>query len=162
MASTRKITGMQANLKQHLVCVNRGTGETLWNRTVDADLPEDRFRGMFAENGYASHTPVSDGKRIYAFFGKSSVLAFDLDGNQLWQTGVGQGPDPRGWGSASSPILYRNLVIINASAESEAIVALDQETGQEVWRQGALDLAGTWGTPLLVETGQTNGNSYCP
>ena len=66
------------------------------------------FRGMFAENGYASHTPVSDGEIVVAYFGKSGVHAFDMDGKKLWETSVGSDLDRRGWGSASSPILFGN------------------------------------------------------
>lgn len=142
--------GDETKLKRHLVCIDRATGDTLWSRSVDPVLPEEPFRGMFAENGYASHTPVSDGERVYVFFGKPGVLAFDMEGNQLWQVSVGTESDPNGWGSASSPILYKNLVIITASAESEAVIALDKESGREVWRQEAAGFSGTWGTPVLV------------
>jgi outer membrane protein assembly factor BamB len=141
----------QADLKLHLVCVDRQTGDKLWTTTIDPVLPEDQYRGMFTENGYASHTPASDGKNIYAFFGKTGVVAFDMDGNKLWQTKVGKDSDPRGWGTASSPILYKNLVIVTASIESRTILALDKETGKEVWKQPADGLASMWGTPILVE-----------
>jgi outer membrane protein assembly factor BamB len=88
------------------------------------------------------------------FFGKTGALAFDLDGNKLWQTGVGTESDPRGWGTASSPILYNNLLIVTAAAESEALVALNKDTGAEVWRQEATGFSGTWGTPILVDVGE--------
>jgi len=146
----RAALGEQEQLRRHLVCLDRHTGKTIWSKSVEPVLPEDEFGGMFAEHGYASHTPVSDGKRVYVYFGKAGALAFDLEGNQLWQTKVGTGLDPRGWGSASSPILYKHLLIVTASAESEALVALDTETGQEVWRQEAAGLSSTWGTPVLV------------
>lgn len=140
----------QADLKRALVCIDRNSGDILWTESVDAVLPEDDFQGMFAENGYASHTPACDGEHIYCFFGKSGVVAFDLEGNQKWQTSVGTGLDPRRWGSASSPILYDNLVIVTAAAESESLVALDKATGKEVWREEAPTLTGTWSTPVLV------------
>ena len=63
------------NLKRHLVCVDRVTGKNLWSTAIDPELPEDNYRGMFTENGYASHTPVSDGQNIFAFFGKTGVVA---------------------------------------------------------------------------------------
>ena len=141
----------QDQLKRHLVCVDRHSGQQLWNTSIDPELPEDNYRGMFTENGYASHTPVSDGKHIYAFFGKTGVVAFDMDGKKLWQTKVGQDSDPRGWGTASSPVLYKNLVIVTASIESHALVALDKETGKEVWNQPADGFGSMWGTPILVE-----------
>jgi hypothetical protein len=148
----RRDPGDQKNLQRHLVCIDRRTGNTLWEKSVAAVLPEDPFDGMgIPEHGYASHTPVSDGQRVYVFFGKSGALAFDLDGTQLWQTSVGTESDPRRWGSASSPILYKNLLIVTASAESQAIVALNTESGSEVWRQEATGLDGLWGTPTLAK-----------
>jgi outer membrane protein assembly factor BamB len=141
----------QNDLRRHLLCIDRTTGQTLWQRTVEPTLPEDEFGGMFAENGYASHSPVSDGERVYVFFGKTGALAFDLDGNQLWHAPLGTESDPRGWGSAASPILHEELLIVTASAESEALVALNKRTGEQVWRKEASGFSGTWGTPVLVQ-----------
>ncbi len=147
----RRNPGDQKDLKRHLVCLDKTSGKILWDKSVAAVLPEDPYSGAgVPEHGYASHTPISDGKRVYVFFGKSGALAFDLDGNQLWQTGLGTESDPRRWGSSSSPILYKNRLIVTASAESQALVALDVETGKEVWRQEAQGFANLWGTPILV------------
>ncbi|MCA9048360.1 MAG: PQQ-binding-like beta-propeller repeat protein [Planctomycetaceae bacterium] len=145
--------GAIEDLKRHLVCLDRNTGKELWKSTVAAVLPEDSYRGMFAENGYASHTPVSDGRHVYAFFGKSGVKAYDMEGSLVWEAMVGEGRDERGWGTASSPVLYKNLLIVTASAEDRAIVALDTANGKEVWKQQADGVASTWGTPVLVEAG---------
>jgi outer membrane protein assembly factor BamB len=147
----RNDRGKQENLKRHLVCLERSTGKVLWDTPVAAYLPEDNYGGMFAENGYATHTPVSDGERVYVFFGKSGALAFDMEGKQLWQTPVGTGSDRQGWGSASSPILYKNLLIVTAAPESQTLCALDKTTGKEVWHSKADGFESTWGTPILVE-----------
>ena len=141
----------QSDLRRHLICVDRKTGDKIWSKSIEPVLPEDNYGGMFAEHGYASHTPVSDGERVYVFFGKTGVLAFDMDGKQIWQTNVGRGSDPRGWGSASSPVLYKNLVIVTASAESESLVGLDKISGKVIWKQEAAGLGSTWGTPVLVK-----------
>lgn len=138
------------DLKRHLICVDRTSGKILWNKTVKAKLPEEPFRGMFTNHGYASHTPVSDGERVYAFFGKSGVHAFDLDGAKLWSADVGNGLDRRGWGSAASPILAGDKLIVTASIESNALIALDKMTGKELWKSAAEVFAGIWGTPILV------------
>lgn len=151
----RESPGEQSQLQRHLVCVDRQTGKTMWDKTIAPYLPEDRYGGMFAEHGYASHTPVSDGEHVFAFFGKTGVVAFDLDGNQLWQHSVGVESGANGWGSASSPILYENLIIVPATAESQALVALDKKTGAEVWRQEASGFDAVWGTPILVPVDQT-------
>lgn len=147
----RNEPGDQEDLKRHLVCVSRENGKVLWDQSIDPYLPEDEYGGMFAEHGYASHTPVSDGENVYAFFGKTGVVAFDRDGNKLWQTSVGTESGVQNWGTASSPLLYKNLVIVPAAAENHALVALDKETGSEVWKQEAEGFAGTWGSPILVD-----------
>ncbi len=143
--------GNQKDLRRHLLCLDRKTGKTLWSKIVEPILPEDRYGGMFAENGYATHTPVSDGQRVYVFFGMTGVLAFDLEGKQLWHVNVGIQSDPRNWGSSSSPILYKNTVIVTASAESQSLLALHKDTGKVVWRQEAAGFGAVWGTPILVE-----------
>ncbi|MGO9111494.1 MAG: PQQ-binding-like beta-propeller repeat protein [Thermoguttaceae bacterium] len=146
--------GEEQDLRRHVICFDRETGKVLWDQEVEPVLPEDSYSGTFTEHGYASHTLVSDGKRIYVFFGKTGVLAFDLEGKKLWQTSVGTGSGANHWGTASSPILYKNLVVIPALAESKSLVALNQEDGKEVWRYQDNSLSGTWGTPVLVDCGQ--------
>ena len=138
--------GDRSNLKRHLLALSRGTGEILWDKAIPADLPEEE---NIRDHGFAASTPVADAERVYVFFGKTGVLAFDHQGEQLWKTNVGQ--NTHGWGSSASPILYKDLVIVNASVESESLVALNQQTGKEVWRAGGINEA--WNTPLLVEAG---------
>ncbi|MGA2035729.1 MAG: PQQ-binding-like beta-propeller repeat protein [Thermoguttaceae bacterium] len=150
----RDNVGDQQDLRRHLICLDRASGKVLWDKSIEPVLPEDPYSGNFTQHGYASHTPVSDGQRVYAFFGKTGVLAFDLEGKKLWQTGVGTGSGTHGWGTASSPILYKDLVIVPAFAESESLVALNKETGEEVWRRKEASFASTWGTPILVECGK--------
>ena len=141
--------GDMANLKTHLLCVNRADGKILWKRDFDAALPEASYSGPYITlHGYASSTPVCDGKHVYVFFGKAGVFAFDLDGKQLWHASVGTGK--HGWGSGTSPILYKNLLIVNAAVESGSLVALDKSTGAEVWK--AKGIADSWNTPVLVKT----------
>lgn len=140
------------DLMRHLVCLNLKSGKVLWQKDVPAAQPEDPYTGAgVPAHGYASHTPVTDGQHIYAFFGKSGVHAFDMDGKEVWQADVGKESDPTRWGSSSSPILHENLVIITASAESQSIIAFDKISGKEVWRQEAAGLDGMWGTPSIVK-----------
>ena len=152
----RQNPGEIENLKRHLVCLDRATGKTLWEKTVVAVLPEDYFAGMgVPEHGYASHTPTSDGKNVYVFFGKSGVFAYDLDGTQLWQTSVGKESDDREWGSSSSPIVTGDVVVVVAGPESRAIVGLDKATGKELWRADSDGLGNVWGTPALAKIDET-------
>ncbi len=147
----RSSAGEQEKLTRHIVCLDLRDGKILWQKSVPATLPEDTYRGQLTQHGYASQTPTADGQRVFAFFGKSGVVAFDWEGNQLWQTSVGTGSAIMGWGSATSLVLYKNLVIVNANAESQSLVALDKKTGREVWKTDAEGYTGSWSTPVLVD-----------
>ncbi|MFQ5734551.1 MAG: PQQ-binding-like beta-propeller repeat protein, partial [Planctomycetaceae bacterium] len=70
--------GKIENLTRHLVCVSRKDGKILWDKTVVHKGREDRYTRMLGEHGYASNTPTTDGKNVYAFYGKSGVVAYDL------------------------------------------------------------------------------------
>ena len=137
-------------LKRHLLAVDRRTGKLLWDQAVTATLPEDTYSGYLTEHGYASSTPVSDGERVYVFFGKSGALAFDLDGRQLWQVNLGKMSSNRRWGSGASPILDQDKLIVNAADESRSVRALDKLTGKELWKAEANSLELCFGTPIVA------------
>ena len=138
--------GSPEKLERRVLCLNRVDGVLQWQTPVPSSLPEqDKIRD---DHGYASSTPVSDGQMVYAFFGKAGVFALDFAGKIRWDTRVGDGLNP--WGSAASPIIHGNLVIVNASVESESLVALDKLTGREVWRVGGIK--DSWNTPILART----------
>ncbi len=141
-----KAPGDMNDLRRHVVCVERTSGKILWTKEFMPLLPEHKYTGEGTYHGYAASTPTTDGQRLYVFFGKAGVYCLDLDGEELWHTLVGK--NISGWGSAASPLLYKDLLIINASVESGALVALDRHTGKEVWRAGKINSA--WDTPLLV------------
>ncbi|UCG59542.1 MAG: PQQ-binding-like beta-propeller repeat protein [Phycisphaerales bacterium] len=137
-------SGNLDDLKRHLLCLDAGSGGLLWQKEAETVLPESETSRFL---GYASSTPAADADRVYCFFGKSGVIAFDHSGNQLWHRSVGD--NTHGWGSAASPVLYKDLVIINAFVECGQLIALDKTSGREVWRAG--DLKESWNTPLLVD-----------
>jgi len=142
----RNEPGEQADLRQHVLCIDRATGKILWDKSTKANLPEEDYRGMMALHGYASSSLATDGEALYAFFGRSGVLAYSMTGELLWKAGVGE--ETHGWGSSNSPILTDNLVIVNASIESESVVALAKKDGKEVWRAEGIERS--WSTPALV------------
>ncbi len=145
--------GDAAQLARHLVCVDKPSGKILWTKTVKNSVEEDRYQGFITEHGYASGTPVTDGERVYAFFGKSGVSAYDLEGNELWNAGVGTSSSNRRWGSAASLIVHGDSVIVNASEESRSIRSLDRKTGKENWKTEANLLELAYGTPNVVKNG---------
>lgn len=142
--------GNLRNLKRHLLCIQRSDGEIAWSKVVPSGAPEVRGPSFGTGHGYASHTPVSDGERIYVLFGNSGVLAFDLKGKQLWQQDVGR-ENAAMFGSGASPILYKDRLIVTAGAESESIRALDKITGKELWKAEGASLSRCYCTPLIVK-----------
>lgn len=145
--------GQPAELKRHLLCLDRQSGKILWDHAVAAELPEDPYQGFITEHGYASSTPVTDGERVYVFFGKTGVLAFDFTGKQLWQVNVGQQSSKLRWGSGASPLLYQHLVIVNAADESRSLRALDALTGKEIWQAASASMELCFSTPVLMDCG---------
>ncbi len=135
--------GDPEGLKLHVHCLARANGEILWTKDVAPKLPEQpKIRD---EHGYASSTPAVDAERLYVFFGKSGVHAYSHAGEHLWSADVGS--KLNGWGSANSPVLVGDLVVVNASVESEQLVALDRKTGKEAWRTPGI--RESWNTPIV-------------
>ncbi len=141
--------GEVSQLKRHLLCLNRQDGKVLWNSVQPSTQQEGVYQGFTALHGYASSTPAVDADAIYVFFGATGVAAYAHDGRQLWLTSCGT--KTHEWGSATSPVLYENLVIINAGVESGSLIALDKKTGREVWRQPGMEMS--WSTPALAKVG---------
>jgi outer membrane protein assembly factor BamB len=139
--------GDMSKLMRHVVCVDRNTGKIVWKKEIPPSLPESEYQGRNNTwHGYSSSTPVCDGKQLYVFFGKTGVFCFDLEGDEIWRTTVGDGLNK--WGSGSSPVLFEDTLIVNASVESGAVVALDKKSGTEKWRAR---VRGCWNTPHLVQ-----------
>ncbi len=137
-------SGSLDDLKRHLIAIDRKTGDVIWDKAVKAKLPEEE---RIRDHGFAASTPAVDADRVYVFFGKTGVIAFDHDGNQVWQADVGS--RTHGWGSASSPVLHGDLLLVNASVESQSLFALNKSNGQEVWKAGGINEA--WNTPLVID-----------
>jgi outer membrane protein assembly factor BamB len=133
-----------------LLALDRDTGKVVWEQTAWEGTPyDDRHR----KSSYAAATPATDGKMVYAYFGSEGLYAYDFNGKLVWKSDI-----PKfgtlGMGTATSPILYENVVIIQAdeeNGEASFIVGLDKKTGKEVWRQ-ARKVQVSWSTPLLVKT----------
>ena len=143
--------GNPRELQRWIASYDRYTGVKQWEQMVPPTpqgLRVAPYRGdSIAQHGYASGTPVSDGNRIYAPFDTAGVFALSPDGRF---PGVGNlGKNTHKWGSGSSPILYKDLLIANAAVESGALGALRASTGQLVWQIPGLDE--TWATPVLIE-----------
>ncbi len=160
--------------ERSLFCVDRETGREIWHRGVTHDQPEASHK----TNPYCSASPVTDGKRVIAWFGSAGLVCWDLAGNELWRRELG--PQEHMWGYGSSPILYDDLcILLFGPGNNEFLIAVDKATGETRWKVDALDneaelalsgpendggasdfnsgkprsemLRGAWSTPILVE-----------
>jgi outer membrane protein assembly factor BamB len=144
--------GTPQDLKRQIVCVDRESGKIAWKKNYDAAQPEDRYQGMgVPEHGYATNTGTTDGELVFMFLGKSGVLALDLEGNEKWRVSVGTESGNRQWGSASSLILYDDMLIVNASEESQTLYGLEKLTGKVVWKAPAASLELCYSTPAICK-----------
>jgi outer membrane protein assembly factor BamB len=133
-----------------VLAINRQDGKQLWRRVVREELPHE---GTHPTASFASNSAVTDGERVYAFFGSRGVYALDLKGNVVWEKDLGDMSTKMGFGEGSSPALHGDRLVITWDHEGESfIVALDAKTGKEVWRTPRSEKT-SWATPLVVEHG---------
>ena len=136
------------------ICVARDDGKIVWTKEFKSKATEDPYRGMgVPQHGYATNTAVTDGERVFAFLGKAGVFAFDLKGEQLWHVSVGTGSSNRQWGSAASLVLVDDLLIVNASEESQSLYGIDVQTGEIQWESEASTLELCFSTPAVANIG---------
>jgi outer membrane protein assembly factor BamB len=153
-----KAPGNLADLKRHLVCVARDSGKVLWDRTeIDRERSDPPYGDYaLALHGYASHTPAADESGVYAYLGSAGAVAYSHAGEKQWGVSFGARARAHTYGSAASPVLHGDLLIVNAFIETAELyrqgdlIALDKKTGREVWRQKA---GGEWSSPLLAPVG---------
>lgn len=139
------------NIHQFVVlCLNRKTGETLWQKTAAELVPHE---GHHQTASFASASPVTDGKHLWASFGSRGIYCYDLDGKLVWDKDLGDMQTRFSFGEGSSPALYGDTLVLQWDHEGDDfIVALDARTGDEKWRQPREEPS-TWSTPLIVENG---------
>ena len=142
------------------------TGALQWERDVHTGVPTGSHH---LKNTFASETPVTDGQRIYAYFGNVGLYCLDMDGQVLWSREVEPSQTRLGWGTAASPVLHDGrLYVVNDNNEQSYLMALSAETGAELWRVDR-DEGTNWSTPYvwenerrteLVTTGTDKVRSY--
>jgi outer membrane protein assembly factor BamB len=125
------------------------TGAVRWERELHRGTPPI---ARHIKNSFASETPVTDGERVYVYFGSIGVVAaLDLKGTVLWKADIGAFEGHLGFGGAASPALHKGrLYITNDNTVRSFIVSLDAATGKELWRAGREE-RGNWSTPFVWE-----------
>jgi outer membrane protein assembly factor BamB len=145
--------------------VDKQKGTILWERVAYEGLPKVK---RHPKSSHAASTPVTDGKYLIVNFGSEGLYAYDLEGKLLWKQDLGvldagwfYDPDYQ-WEYGSSPIIYKNLVIVQADIQKNSfIAAYDIKTGKLVWKTEREEMP-SWGTPTVYEGAQrseliTNG-----
>ncbi|MFQ5788975.1 MAG: PQQ-binding-like beta-propeller repeat protein [Acidobacteriota bacterium] len=131
-----------------ILAIDRATGKTVWQRTVREDLPHE---GTHEYGTFASMSAITDGERVYAFFGSRGLYCFDTEGKLLWEKDLGDMIIRLGFGEGASPVLHEDKIVVSWDHEGESfILALNRETGEELWRTERNEIT-SWATPLVVE-----------
>jgi outer membrane protein assembly factor BamB len=141
-------TAYDGGRRLSVIAYRRADGMKLW----ETFAPQGRTdSGAHYKNGHASATPATDGQRVYVSFGTRGLLALDVSGKIVWQRDLG--PMDAYHGTAGSPLLYKNrLIVYQDQYAGSFIAAFDTRTGQELWRTRRGASVG-WGTPIAVQVG---------
>ena len=136
-----------------VLALDKKTGKVLWEQTPYQGTPKTK---RHPKSSQASPTPVTDGKIVVAYFGSEGIVAYSTEGKLLWEKDLGLqnagwffDPDSE-WGAASSPVIYKNSVIVQCDRQKDSfIAALDLKDGKELWRTARAEIP-AWGTPTIV------------
>lgn len=129
-------------------CFDLSTGQKRWEKQVHQGSPSS---SVHLKNSYASETPVTDGERVYAYFGNLGLFCFDLEGKELWSKRFENFRTRNGWGTATSPVLHKDRIYIaNDNEEQSSLVSFDAKSGNQLWRVGR-DEKSNWATPYIWE-----------
>ena len=139
-----------------LLCYHRGDGKLQWAKTVVHRAAERTHK----TNPQCSASPVTDGERVVVWHGSAGLYCYDMEGKEQWNVNLGEFEHI--WGHASSPVIYKDSVILNAGPGMRTfLAAFDKQTGDEQWRRTLEDATskkvdefrGSWSTPVLFEQG---------
>lgn len=131
---------------------DRKTGKLLWQKTARVATPHEGYHRVYGS--FASNSPITDGKYLYAFFGSRGVYCYDLNGKLIWEKDFGVQMKMRlQFGEGATPALDQQRLFLTFDQESGSFfVALDKRNGKELWRVQR-DEGSSWSTPLVVEHG---------
>lgn len=137
-----------------LACLDKKSGRVLWSKVAHEGVPRVK-RHLKASQ--ANATPATDGRYVVALFGSEGLFCFEMNGRLVWQQDLGilnPGLDDDAtvtWGHASSPIIYQDLVIVQADGHAQSFLAAwNLKTGKRVWRVERGELP-SWSTPTIYQ-----------
>ncbi|MGH9338900.1 MAG: PQQ-binding-like beta-propeller repeat protein [Acidobacteriota bacterium] len=131
-----------------VLCLDRNSGEVLWERVATVATPHEGYHRRYGS--FASNTPVTNGKHVYAFFGSRGLYCYDLAGQLVWEK---QFPPMRmhlQFGEGVATVLDGDSLYLKFDSQEESyLLALDKTRGKEIWRV-ARDEGSSWSPPLVV------------
>src|SRR5262249_10260065 len=124
--------------------IDLSSGKILWERQVHKGKAQGTIH---IKNSPATETPVTDGERVYAYFGNVGLFCLDMGGKVLWTRTWPTYKTRFGWGPAASPVLHKSRIyIVNDNDEKSFLVAVDAKTGDEIWKVERNEKS-NWATP---------------
>jgi len=138
----------------HLLAIDKKSGKVLWDKVAYEGTPKTK---RHPKSSQASATPVTDGRHVIVSFGSEGLYSYDIDGNLLWKKDLGVlnagwffDPDYE-WGLGSSPIIYKNMVIVQCDIQRHSfLAAYDTQSGKDIWRTERDEIP-SWSTPTIFE-----------
>jgi outer membrane protein assembly factor BamB len=133
--------------------IDRRSGRTVWEFEHPAEGP---LPSVHEKHNLASPSPATDGERVYAWFGTGQIAAVDFAGKLVWKKHLGAtyGPFEINWGHGSSPVVYKNrLILLCYHEKGSYLLSLDSKTGNVQWKVDAAPGVTSYSTPLVVEVG---------
>jgi outer membrane protein assembly factor BamB len=131
-------------------CYRAGDGKLEWSRGIKPDKLELFHR---TESSPAASTPTTDGRRVVSYFGSFGLICYDLEGKELWRHPLPVALSPGGYGTATSPTIAGNTVVVSHERDTESILlALDLTSGKTIWQTPRPNLLGSFGTPVVWQS----------
>ncbi len=131
-----------------LLCLDRQTGETLWDREVRREIPHARHH---VTSSHSSHSAVTDGEYVWVSFGSRGLHCYDMDGEHQWSADLPQMDKYSEYGDAASPaIVGDNIVVVLDHLGDSKVSAFNKLTGKLSWEKDRGRGRSAWTTPLAV------------
>lgn len=137
-----------------LLAIDKKTGRVRWERVAHAGVPKTK---RHPKSSQASCTPVTNGRVVVAYFGSEGLYAYDMNGALRWKQDLGRvdagwfyDPDYE-WGAASSPVIYKDLVIVQTDRQQDSFIAAYRlDDGSQAWRTPREEIP-SWSTPTVYQ-----------
>jgi outer membrane protein assembly factor BamB len=131
-----------------VLSINRRNGHLIWKKKVREEVPLVRTH---VTGSWASHSMVTDGEHLYAYFGSHGLYCLNLQGNILWERDFGKMDKDEGFGEGSTPVLYKDNLVIQRDHQGQSkLIVLNKKTGNTVYEVNR-DANTSWSSPLVVE-----------